>query len=430
MLKIKNRASLERVGGANEARARRAALGALAAAVAAVEPAALVRRKVKKTRDGLIIEGKCFPAKRVFVIGAGKASAAMAGALAKITPVAGGVVAIPRGVKVPKTKAVQFVRGGHPLPNQGSVAAAKAILSVLKKVKPDDLVVCVISGGGSALLELPRNTLTLIQMQETTKALLKSGASIQEVNCVRKHLSRIKGGQLVALIPCKNVTLILSDVLGSPLDVIASGSTVPDTTTFKQAKQILVKRGLWNRKEVAAARKIIERGLAGKEKETPKRLPKAKTIILADNDSAVNAAASFLRKKGYAPKILRRIEGESRLVGKKLAALLNKNTCFIAGGETTVTVRGNGRGGRNQELVLSALFTLKKRAVIASLGTDGIDGFSRAAGAIASDKTTRKNAAAYLKNNDSNSFFKRASGEIVTGPTGTNVCDVSVGIPY
>ncbi len=432
-MKIRNQPSLLKGESAAEERARRAALGALASAVAAVEPARLVKNKVKKTRGGLSIDGRQFKAKRVFVIGCGKASSAMAGALAKITPVAGGVVAVPNGVKTPNAKSIKFIRGGHPIPNEGSVTAAKAVLSLVKNAEKGDLVVCVISGGGSALLELPRAGLTLKQLQETTQALLKSGASIREVNCVRKHLSRVKGGQLAAAIPCKSVTLVLSDVLGSPLDVIASGPTVPDPTTFKQAKQNLVKRGLWNRKEIMPARKVIERGLSGKEKETPKRLSNAKTIILADNDNAVDAAAAFLRAKGYAPKIFRRVEGEAREVGARFASLLNRGVCFVAGGETTVTVRGKGNGGRNQELVLSALLHLKRPAVIASMGTDGVDGFSRAAGAIASDstpKTPKQSAARYLKNNDSNSFFRKAKGEIITGPTGTNVCDAAVGLTY
>ncbi|MFH0974026.1 MAG: DUF4147 domain-containing protein [Candidatus Micrarchaeota archaeon] len=448
-LRIKNERALEKAKDEREAAARCIALGALKAAIESLEPKKLVLRKIKKNAGGGLrvagASGEAFPAKRVFVIGAGKAAAAMAAALAQTTPLAGGVVSIPPKTRVPRIPKIRFIRGGHPLPTQGSLRAGEAALRVLRKARRGDLVVCMISGGGSALLELPRKGLTLASLRKTTEALLRSGATINELNAVRKHLSRIKGGQLAAAAPpgVRLLTLVISDVLGSPLDVIAGGPTVADSTTFVDAKRVLAKRGFWKNPALRAARVVIECGLRGEEKETPKKLLRSasKTIVLADNDSAIDAAAAFLRGNGLKPRLLHGMHGEARVAGARCAALLNKRVCFVAGGETTVTVRGNGRGGRNQELVLSALFRLKSQAVIASIGTDGIDGFSEAAGAIASDKTFKQkrrgrflacecSAVEFLARNDSNSFFKRAGGEIVTGATGTNACDVCIGIPY
>ncbi len=448
-LRIKNERALEKAKDGREAAARRIALGALKAAVDSVEPEKLVLRKIKKIAgSGLRVGDEAFPAKRVFVIGAGKASAAMVSALAQATPLAGGVISIPpktRAPRIPRISKIRFIHGGHPLPTQGSLRAGEAALRMLRKTKRGDLVVCLISGGGSALLELPRKGITLADLRKTTEALLRSGVTINELNVVRKHLSRIKGGQLAAAAPSgvRLLTLVISDVLGSPLDVIAGGPTVADSTTFADAKRVLAKRGLWIAPALRAARAVIERGLHGEEKETPKKLQRgvSQTTVLADNDSAIDAAAEFVRKNGLKPRLLRGMHGEARAAGARCATLLNKRVCFVAGGETTVTVRGNGRGGRNQELVLAALLRLKERAVLASLGTDGIDGFSEAAGAIASDKTLKQkrrgrflacecSAVEFLARNDSNSFFKRAGGEIVTGATGTNACDVCVGIPY
>ncbi len=312
---------------------------------------------------------------------------------------------------------------------------ARRIAQIASQAGPDDLIVCLISGGASALLPLPAPPITLAQKQKTTRLLLHCGASIHEINCVRKHMSRIKGGQLARLAyPATLVTLILSDVVGDDLDVIGSGPTVPDRSTVADARAILAKYRIPNKLSL---------------EETPKPgdkvFEKTHNAIVGSNALAVDAAVKEARSLGFHTLLLSTfVEGEAREVARVYAAIakqiratgrpIKTPACVIAGGETTVTVRGNGVGGRNQEFALAAAMDIPglRDVVILSAGTDGTDGPTDAAGAIADGSTLARaqalglDAAAFLANNDSYRFFEATGDLIKTGPTGTNVADVQL----
>lgn len=336
---------------------------------------------------------------------------------------------------------VETIVGGHPVPNEQSVHGAKKAQELLAKCKPDDLVIILISGGGSALLASPR--IPLSDLQETTKLLLASGATIQEINTIRKHLSTVKGGQLVQHLPCQVVTFIISDIVGDPLEFISSGPTVGDSTTFSDAYTILNKYKLWH-KITDATRHVIEQGKQGLIPETP--LPTdpvfshVTNTIIANNTMACETAFSQAKNLGLHPVMLStQLTGEARRLGMELFEKATKSynehigNVFISGGEPTVTLKGNGKGGRNQELVLSMVHLLKgSQSVFGSFGTDGIDGMSPAAGAIADGKTAQRaqekemDSLHYLENNDSFTYFQALQDTIITGPTGTNVMDVQI----
>jgi hydroxypyruvate reductase len=321
------------------------------------------------------------------------------------------------------------------------------MVELLEEAKQEDLVICVISGGGSALLTLPADGITLEDLQQTTDALLRSGATINEMNVVRKHLDTVKGGGLARLAaPARVVTLVLSDVVGNPLDAIASGPTVPDTSTWADASRIFDRYALWDSIPRSVADRI-KAGAAGDLPDTPKAgdpiFERVSTVIVGSNLLACEAAAAAGRAMGLNALVLTTyVEGEAREVGRVLAALLREvadsghplpRPCvLIAGGETTVTIRGPGQGGRNQELALSAAFGLRgvQDVLLASIGTDGNDGPTDAAGAFV-DGTTLARAAAvgldhqvYLADNNSYAFFDRLGDLIRTGPTNTNVNDL------
>ena len=306
-------------------------------------------------------------------------------------------------------------------------------------------MVCLISGGGSALLPLPAEPITLAEKQETTKLLLACGANIHEINAVRKHISRIKGGQLARLAyPATVISLLLSDVIGDNLDVIGSGPTAPDASTFADAWAILEKYGIGGRVP-APVRERLERGMRGEIPETPKAgdpvFERTENRIVGSNRLAVDAAAKRARELGFRTLVLSTfIEGETRDVARMHGAIAKEMVrtgrpvkppaCIITGGETTVTLRGSGLGGRNQEFVLAAAMEIAglPDTVVFSAGTDGTDGPTDAAGAIADGRTLERgpDAAAFLANNDSYHYFERLGDLVVTGPTNTNVMDVRI----
>jgi glycerate-2-kinase len=323
------------------------------------------------------------------------------------------------------------------------------MLDMAEKAKEDDLVICLISGGGSSLMPLPRGKISIADKREITNALLKCGATINEINTVRKHISDFKGGWLAKkAYPATILNLILSDVVGDPLDFIASGPTVPDSTTFIDAVKVLEKYGLWS-KAPASIRKVLSDGKKGLMPETPKAddeaFKRVFNVVVGNNRLASLTAQEFLKSEGLNTLLLTAtLEGEARHVGVMLASIARevslsgnpvpKPAGIIAGGETTVIVTGKGLGGRNQEIALAAARNLKDMngAVVASLSTDGVDGPTDAAGAIVDGKTLERSAKngltpeEYLARNDSYHFFSKLGDLIVTGPTGTNVNDISV----
>ncbi len=426
----------------------------LAAALAAVDPAQAVRRHVALDGEVLVVAGSRYPLteyRRVIVVGAGKASAPMAAAVEECVgdrvPV-GGVVTVRYGHAVP-TRRVAIREAGHPMPDAAGVSATREIVAALESASRGDLVVCVISGGGSALLTLPIEGISLAELQRTTDALLRCGATINEINVVRKHLDSVKGGGLARIAaPAELVTLVLSDVVGNPLDAIASGPTVPDTSTFADAVEVFDRYGLWSALPPVVAERM-RGGAAGAWPETPKPgdplFAQTQTVVVGSNLLACEAAADAARELGLRALILSTyIEGEARDVGQLLGGVLREvdasghplpRPCLlVAGGETTVTVRGQGSGGRNQELALAAASSVRglDNVLLASIGTDGSDGPTDAAGAWVDGATLERAArlgldpAAALADNDSYTFFEALGGAYLvrTGPTNTNVNDL------
>ncbi len=432
--------------------ALRAAAGQIfRAALLAVDPAEAVRRHLRREGDELRAGGVCDPLDsidRIYLVGAGKASAAMAVAVEGIVGdrIEGGVVVVPYGQRLP-TRRVEVQEAGHPIPDEAGLRGAEAILSLLSRAGERDLVIAVFSGGGSALMPLPVEGVGLADKQEITRQLLACGATIREINAIRKHLSRIKGGRLAAAAaPARLLALILSDVVGDSLDSIASGPTAPDATTYADASAILARYGL----ERTAPRAVLQhlyRGVEARAPETPKPkdplFARVRNLIVGGNLQALRAAAEHARGLGLAPLILSSsIEGEAREVAKVHAAMarevratgnpLPPPACLISGGETTVTLRGTGVGGRNQEFALAAAVEIEglRDVVVFSAGTDGSDGPTDAAGALA-DGTTLQRARTIgldpvgsLRNNDSHRLFRALGDLVVTGPTHTNVMDV------
>jgi hydroxypyruvate reductase len=367
---------------------------------------------------------------RIQVIGAGKASAAMARAVESLLGrrITGGWINVPDGTLAntgAKLRRVELNPSGHPIPDERGQRGAQRILEIAREAGPRDLLICVISGGASALMPAPSPRLTLAPKQEITRKLLSAGATIHELNTVRKHLSLIKGGQLAAAAaPAHVLSLILSDVIGDDLDVIGSGPTVGDTTTVEQAESVLRKFG------VAVP--------AGVLLETPK-VSQAQNLIIGSNRLAMDAAARKAKDLGYRTLVLSSsVDGETREIARMHAAIVRevltagrpvlRPACLLSGGETTVTVRGKGLGGRNQEFVLAAAIALEGfgPATIFSAGTDGLDGPTDAAGAIADQRMPLVDAQQFLDNNDSYHFFEKWNALVKTGPTGTNVMDIRI----
>lgn len=430
---------------------RNDALAIFQAGLRAVEPAAAVQRFVRREGEVLMIDDRPYDLngfRNLLVVGAGKAACPMAANLEAILQerLTGGLVIVKYGHLAPLKK-IQVQEAGHPVPEPAGLQGTRKMLDLLAKAGKDDLVICVLSGGGSALLPLPSAGITLEEKQASTRLLLACGASINEINAVRKHISRVKGGQLArAAYPAILVSLILSDVIGDPLEVIASGPTVPDSTTFQDVQMIVEKYKLEDQLPLSV-KKQIENGLAGKAPETPKPgdpiFAQTQNLIVGSNRQAIEAAREEARKRNYQTMILSSfVEGETREVARVHAAIakeirnsgnpLPPPACVISGGETTVTLRGNGLGGRNQEFVLAAAMDIAglSDVVIMSAGTDGTDGPTNAAGAIGDGETKQRAEAlglsprAYLTNNDSYHFFEKLGDLLMTGPTNTNVMDL------
>lgn len=431
----------------------------LAAALAAADPAEAVRRALKTDGDDLLLAGERLPLRRfrrVRVIGAGKASQAMTRGLLDVLGerIDGGAIITKhletgeQGLPARAQGSVRVLPGGHPVPSEDSAASTRALVDLLAGSREDDLIFCLISGGGSALMTLPYEGISLEDMQALTRLMLASGADITEINTLRKHLDQVKGGGLARLAaPARLVTLILSDVIGSPLDVIASGPTVADSSTYEQALGILRKYGITEQ----APRAIVEhlqRGLRGGIAETVKpgdpALARVTNHLVASNPLAAGAALAQAEREGFHTLLLTTyLQGEAAQVGAALAGILKqvdddgrplpRPCCIVAGGETTVTLRGSGLGGRNQELALGAAFLLTGLPDVAlvALATDGEDGPTDAAGALVTGETIAQARAqgldplAYLQNNDSYHFFAAIDGLLTPGPTGTNVNDLT-----
>jgi hydroxypyruvate reductase len=485
-------------------------LAVLEAAIRAVDPAAAVRAHVTQIGDALCIGERCYGPDgidRVIVVGGGKAGAPMAAAIHELlgTRISAGSINVkhghaaagggwrvrferrpgpltgffpdevspkeacaeeasaegpgggigPAGLRVSapaRAGSVTIVEAGHPVPDAAGLAGAERIASLLYGLTERDLVILLLSGGGSALLPLPADAITLADYQALTNLLLRCGADITEINAVRKHCSRLQGGQLARLAaPAQVAALILSDVVGTPLDAIASGPTVPDRSTFAAAWRILERYGIAGQTP-ASVRDHLCRGLAGLIPDTPKPgdplFARVNNVVVGDNASAGRAAVAEAGRLGFTATLLTTfLQGEAREVGRVAAGLaqgiasgqsdLRPPACLVLGGETTVTVRGQGTGGRNQELALAAAIALEGYALppgievaVVSLGTDGTDGPTDAAGGIvtadsvARGKALGLDARALLANNDSYSFLGALGDLIVTGPTQTNVNDL------
>ncbi len=426
----------------------------LRAAVAAVEPETLTAAFLVRHPELLPrlppSEGTA-GAGRIAVAGVGKAAAAMARGARKALGerLEGGVLIVPEGQTQDAPGGFEVYGGGHPVPNDAGVEGALEVHRLASGLGDGDLLLCLISGGGSALATLPPAGVTLAAVQATTEALLRSGATIGELNCVRKHLDRLKGGRLArAAHPARVVALVLSDVVGDPLDVIASGPVTADPTTFAEAVAILERTGMWQQAP-APVRRHLEAGRDGRVPESPKPgdpcFERARAQIIGNNRLAAEAALAEADARGYSTLLLTtRLTGEAREVGRVLAAIgleigasgrpIKAPACVAAAGETTVTVRGSGRGGRNQEVALGAALALDGTGniMVASMGTDGIDGPTDAAGAVA-DGTTVVTALGLgldvdrvLADNDAYPLFSALDDLLVTGPTGTNVMDVAL----
>ncbi|ABX13007.1 glycerate kinase type-2 family protein [Nitrosopumilus maritimus] len=364
----------------------------------------------------------------IYSVAFGKAGDSMTRALNAIIPVKSGIIVIPKGSKsIIKGKKFQIFNSRHPEPDQTSVKAAKEVIKFVQNKKSDELIIFLVSGGGSSLLAMP-NGITLDDKIFVTKLLLKSGASIQEFNCVRKHLSKIKGGKLVENMKCDGISLIMSDVEGDDLSSIASGTTYMDNTTFSDALEILEKYKL-KRKTPIEVLQILEKGVEDEKLETPKE-SKIENQVIANNENCLKAMEIEAKKKGYKVKTLQVFGDIKEAVTKILENISeDQKMCLIVGGETTVKVLGKGMGGRNQELVLRILKNTQKfkKLVIASMGTDGIDGNSVFAGAITENlKVDLDTMKEFLKNSDSGRFFQKQKGSIVTDFTHTNLMDIGV----
>jgi len=405
-----------------------------------------VKKKFKNKRillDDKIIELTDFD--NVFLVSFGKASIGMAKAVFDSVDIKKGIVVTNEKKTKIDHKNIETITASHPIPDENSISAAEKILSLVKGCKSNDLLIVLISGGGSALLCKPK--VSLPDMQKTTDLLLKSGADIKEINTIRKHISEVKGGQLIKNIKCKTISLVISDIINDPLDFIASGPTYPDPTTYQDAKNILINYRIWD-KIPEKVRMVIKDGILKKINETPDFdnpiFNNVSNYVVANNSLACESASQKAENLGYKSMIITTsLEGEAKdvadfLIEKaKIYKTYAQKMIFICGGETTVTVRGKGKGGRNQEMVLASVDKISSQKIIfCSFATDGIDGDSDAAGALCDKNTIKKaknlglNPDDFLKNNDSYNFFKKIGDLFLTGPSGTNVMDIQLIVKY
>jgi glycerate 2-kinase len=424
------------------------------AGLKAADPEQAVRRSVKVDEQGVMtVNDRTYELNqynRIFVVGAGKASAPMAAALEELlgSRITEGTITTKYGHGL-SLRIITLTEAGHPVPDEQGYAGTEHILELLGKTDEQTLVFCLISGGGSALMPLPVSGLTLEDKQKTTQTLLECGATIHEINTIRKHISAVKGGKLAkASYPGTLVTLILSDVIGDDLDVIASGPTVPDRSTYADCMEIINKYDLID-KVPPIVSTYIKRGCSGIEPETPKPgdpiFDKTQAVIIGSSGLSISAAKSKADILGYNTLILSSfIEGETRDVAGVHTAIIKeilksgnpvgRPACIISGGETTVTIHGSGLGGRNMEFVLAAAIESDglDDILVLSGGTDGTDGPTDAAGAYAEGSTVKRaleqglSPREYLRNNDSYHFFEALGDLVKTGPTMTNVMDLRI----
>ncbi|MCF8074860.1 MAG: glycerate kinase [Desulfotignum sp.] len=423
------------------------------AGIRAVMPEVCVARHLNLSGSQLSTGGidlDLDPIRRIYVAGAGKASAAMAKEVEKIlgSRIHDGVVVTKYGHGLPLTHC-RVVEAGHPVPDENGRTGATALLDLVSEAGPDDLVLCLISGGASALTPLPADGITLGHKQETTRQLLGCGATIHEINTIRKHLSKIKGGQLCAAANgARVISLILSDVIGDDLDIIGSGITAPDTGHFRDCRAILERQGIWD-SIPEPVRKHIRSGMDGRIPDTPKPgdpiFSRVTNQVVGSLSDALNAAAIEAENQGVTPLVLSSmIQGEAKEAAKVLCAVAREvrrfgrpvkpPACLLCGGETTVTITGSGTGGRNMELALAGALALagEGEILLLSAGTDGTDGPTDAAGAFADGNTVSRakalglSAENHLAENNSYPFFKAIDDLMITGPTRTNVMDIQI----
>lgn len=422
------------------------------AAIAAVDPFEAVVRHLQLEKDVLRVGDRRYALKRstrVVVVGAGKAAVAMGRAAESSLGdrLREGLLAVPH-LQGDELKRIRLIVGGHPLPTQGSIEAGEAIQGLLAETR-EDIVLTLISGGGSALLELPLEGLELQDLQRTNELLIKSGATIQEINVVRRQLSRVKGGGLARMAaPRPTIALILSDVVGDDLEAIASGPTVLSETTAKGAVELLKRYQLWP-DIPQRVQEALQEGLRTEATGAAPGRMRVDNFLIGSNLIAAQAAARQAEQLGFEALLLTtHLKGEAREVGRVVAALvkgiatrqlpISIPACIVLGGETTVTVRGDGLGGRNQELALAAAIELARWEGVAvmTLATDGVDGPTPAAGAIIHGGTLEEgrslglDARSALDRNDSHTFFDALGAALQTGPSGTNVNDLVVCLVY
>ena len=393
---------------------------------------------------------------RIFLLAVGKAAAQMATEVESIVTkgpgkrrLSGGLAVTKHGHAPAAPRYIEIIEAGHPIPDEAGLKASGMVRDLLRELNARDLLIVALSGGASALLSAPAEPVTLTAKQKTTDLLLRAGADIFELNAVRKHLSLLKGGQLAALAyPATVVSLLLSDVIGDPIDVIGSGPTAPDLSTFADAIGALNKYDLLGRVP-AAVRNVLQRGANGELAETPKPgdplFENVHNVVVGSNSLALAATARKAKLLGYRPLVLSSsMEGETREVARVHASILREAVtsgssvrppaCILSGGETTVTVRGKGKGGRNQEFALAVAFAIDGLANVVALsaGTDGTDGPTDAAGAIVTGETVGRakelglDPFDHLVRNDAYPFFDALGDLLKTGPTGTNVMDINV----
>jgi glycerate-2-kinase len=388
--------------------------------------------------------------RHIYVAGAGKASAAMAEEVEKMLGprIHDGVVVTKYGHGLPLDHC-RVIEAGHPVPDENGMAGAAALLDLVSGAGPDDLVLCLISGGASALTPLPADGITLADKQETTRQLLGCGATIHEINTIRKHLSGIKGGQLCAAARgARMVSLILSDVIGDDLDIIGSGMTAPDTGHFRDCRAILERHRIWDAAPEPVRKRILT-GIEGQISDTPEPgdpvFSKVTNHVVGSLSDALSGAAIEAENQGFTPVVLSSvIQGEAKEAAKVLCAVAREvrrfgrpvkpPACLLCGGETTVTIRGNGTGGRNMELALAGALALQGTSgiLLLSAGTDGTDGPTDAAGAFADGNTVSRaqhlglSAEKHLNENNAYPFFKALDDLLITGPTRTNVMDMQI----
>lgn len=431
---------------------RQDAVSLFLAGVQAVKPDVAVARACRLEGNVLSIRERKFHLREyhnIYIVGAGKATAPMAAAIESLLGdrITDGVIVVKYGHTVPLGR-IRTIEAAHPVPDEAGARGAREVLRMARVAQKDDLVICLISGGGSSLLPLPQDGLFLKDKQETTSALLACGASIHEINSVRKHLSAIKGGRLAkAVWPATLVSLLISDVIGDDLDTIASGPTVPDSSTFTDCADIIDKYKLAEKLPPRVVA-VLEQGVRGTLAETAKPgescFAKSCRFILAGNRDALSRVEQEARQKGYNTLILSSmVEGESREVARALVAIAKESAltgrpvappaCILAGGETTVTLKGKGKGGRNQEMALSAAMAIGDLSItFLACGTDGNDGPTDAAGAVVDGSSLRRakdlhlRPLSYLTENDSYHFFEKTGELVRTGPTNTNVMDLMI----